>query len=107
VVFPFSQRHRRETNRPIPNPDVVLAEGVDGWAVLINLDTSRSVALNPTGIVVWKLPDGRRCFDDVIAAVARHYRDVPDTATSDVVALLDMLAEEGLVGEEWVPAASA
>jgi pimeloyl-ACP methyl ester carboxylesterase len=86
---------------PIPNPAAILQEGQDGWAVLVNLDTAGSLALNPTGVVVWRLVDGKRNVGGIIAAVSSHFKDVPDTMADDVSALLDTLAEEGLIGHEW------
>jgi hypothetical protein len=85
---------------PLPNPAVVFREELDGWAVLVNLDTAASLALNPTGIVVWKLVDGKLSVQDIVASVGCHFRDVPDTMPDDVIALLDTLAEDGFIGHE-------
>jgi hypothetical protein len=85
---------------PFANPTAIFRAGSDGWAVLVNTDTAGSVALDAAGIVVWKLIDGRRSAEAIVAAVRRHFRDAPDTVADDVVSLLDTLAEEGLVGYE-------
>jgi hypothetical protein len=88
------------TTKPITNPTAVLQENSDGWGVLVNMDTAASVALNPTGVVVWKLIDGKRGVAEIIAKVTRQFKHVPDTAAADIEALLSTLAEEGLIGYE-------
>jgi hypothetical protein len=87
--------------KPIANPAVIFQEQFDHWAVLVNLDTAGAVALNPTGVVVWKLIDGQRSVVDIVTAVEGHFKNVPDTVADDVSALLDALAEDGFVGFEW------
>jgi len=94
-----------ETDKPVANPIAVLREEFDGWAVLVNMDTGASVALNPTGIVVWKLIDGKRAVNELVQAFKAQFHfdsttDVPDTVTDDVQDLLAMLAQEGFVGYE-------
>lgn len=91
---------RRDSSRYWANPGVVCQEGSDGWAVLINSDTVDSLALNPTGLAVWRLVNGRRSAMQIAAAVRRHFHDVPGSVTNDVINLLDILAEDGFIGEE-------
>ena len=86
---------------PIPNPAVVFQTGRDRWAALVNLDTAASLALNPTGVVVWKLVDGKRDAAAIIAAVRNRFQGVPDSVADDVLALLETLAKDGFVGYEW------
>jgi hypothetical protein len=86
--------------KPMANPAVIFQEQFDHWAVLVNLDTAGAVALNPTGVLVWKLIDGQRNAADIVAAVGGHFQNVPDTVADDVSALLDALAEDGFVGFE-------
>jgi hypothetical protein len=89
----------------VANPTAVLREEFDGWAVLVNMDTGASVALNPTGIMVWRLIDGKRAVRDIVRIFkARFGFDSrtagPDTVGDDVRNLLTILTEEGLVGYE-------
>ena len=88
------------TSVPVPNPAVILRKLDEREAVLVNLDTAASLALNTTSILVWESLDGRRCARDVVAAVRGHFRDVPDTVDDDVIALLSLFAEGGFVGFE-------
>lgn len=91
------------SDKPVANPSAIFQETEDGWAVLVNLDTACSLALNPSGILVWQLIDGQRSVREITDDVKRHFRDTPPSATDDVIALLDILAEEGMIGLEWAP----
>ena len=93
--------------RPLINPSVIERQALDGEAVLVNMDTAAALALNATGVVVWQLLDGQRSVEQIIAAVERHFRDVPDSVAKDVTALLYTLAEDAFIGFEWIPAAPA
>jgi hypothetical protein len=90
-----------ERSNPIANPAAVLQEEPGGGAWLLNPDSAGALALNPTGIVVWKLINGRRGVSNIAAAVRRHFIDAPESVESDVSALLEVLTEEGFVGYEY------
>jgi len=85
---------------PIPNPAVACRPSDDGWLVLVNLDTARSVALNPTAASIWRLVDGRRIPARIVAALATAWDDVPADATTHVDEVLATLEEAGFVGRE-------
>jgi len=85
---------------PIPNPAAVQEKGDDGWTLLVNPDTAGAMAVNPTGALIWKLVDGRRTTEQIVAAVRKRYPDAPDSVKDDVLGILDKLTEEGFVGEE-------
>jgi len=89
-----------DTERPIANPSAVFQKGFDDWAVVVNMDTGASVSLNPTGIAVWQLINGRRTVDQIVRAFTSQFREVPDSVDEDVGSLLTTLKEEGLVGYE-------
>jgi hypothetical protein len=85
---------------PIPNPASFFREDQSGWGVLVNMDTAASVALNPTGCMIWKLIDGKRSGKDIGSAFMKGFQDAPHSAYEDAMALLASLAEEGLIGYE-------
>lgn len=85
---------------PIPNPIVVLREEFDDWAVLFNPDTAEAVGINPIGVSVWKLLDGKRNLDDIVSEIGQQYDEVPEAASEDVTQFIDDLAEGGYVGYE-------
>jgi hypothetical protein len=88
------------TLKAISNPDVVFREGVDKWAVLVNLDNAASIALNPTGVLVWKMIEMEHSIEDIVSTIKHQYKNVPDSVTNDIFSLLHTLAEEGFVGYE-------
>ena len=57
------------TDKPVANPVVVLREEFDDWALLFNPDTAEAVGINPLGVAVWKLLDGRHTLDQIVAMV--------------------------------------
>jgi len=87
-------------DRPIPNPLAIREQGPDGWTLLVNPDIAAAVAVNPTGALIWKLANGRRTVDGIIACVRRRFPDAPDSVNDDVTALLAKLSEAGLIGRE-------
>ncbi len=98
----YLKNRYRFLSTPIPNPSAVFKEDRDGWGVLVNLDTASAMALNPTGSAIWKLIDGRHRMEDVIAALRVQFQSVPSSIADDVTALLDILAEEGMIGYEVI-----
>ena len=91
------------SSKPVANPAVICRETSSGEAVLVNLDTAASLALNPTGLLVWQLVDGEPSVEQIIAGVRARFEDVPDTVDGEVIGLLDILAEDGFIGFEWKP----
>ena len=88
---------------PIPNPIVVLREEFDDWAVLFNPDTAAAVGINPIGVSVWKLLDGKRNLDDIVSEIGHQYDDVPGAAREELTKFIDDLADGGYIGYEVDP----
>ncbi len=57
--------------KPIANPFVILREEFDDWAVLFDPDTGHGFGLNPTGVYIWKLLDGKHSIEDMLSALRR------------------------------------
>lgn len=85
---------------PIPNPSAIFRKEIEEWGVLFNLDTAASLALNPTGAMIWKLILKQKKIVEIIEAVKSSFNNVPDSIGNDVTALIDLLTEEGFVGQE-------
>ncbi len=90
-----------ERSNPVANPAAVLQAEPGGGAWLFNPDSAGALALNTTGVVVWKLINGRRSVPDIAAGVRRRFVGAPESVESDVAGLLDVLTEEGFVGYEY------
>jgi len=87
--------------KPRANPAVVQREAPEGEMVLINLDSAASIVLNSTGLLVWRLVDGRRTVKHILAVMRRQMPDAPRELAGDVVCLLEELAADGFIGFEW------
>ena len=55
-------------SRPMANPAVLFREVLKDEAVLVNMDSGASIAINNTGILVWKLSDGQRTVEQIVRA---------------------------------------
>jgi SynChlorMet cassette protein ScmD len=86
--------------RPIANPVVVLREEFDDWAVVFNPDTAEAAGINPVGVAAWKMMDGSRTVEGIIAAIREQFDDVPETAPEEISSFVENLAEKGFVGYE-------
>jgi hypothetical protein len=95
------QSNIKQAAIPLANPAAICRALPGGEAVLVNMDTAGSLALNHTGFAVWQLVDGRRTVAEIIAAVSRQFSDAPANVAEDVVALLEELAADGFIGFEW------
>jgi len=89
-----------ENKRPVVNSFVALREEFDDWAILFNPDTSDAVGINPVGVAVWKLMDGRSSLEEIVTKVRDCFGDVPDVADKDIQAFVEDLAGRGFVGYE-------
>ena len=84
---------------PVTNPVVVLREEFDDWAVLFNPDTAYALGVNPVGVAVWKLLDGKRSLGEVVALLKDSFEGVPSTVEAEVLAFADELARHGFIGQ--------
>ena len=85
---------------PVRNPVAVLREEFDDWAVLFNPDTAKAVGINPVGVAVWKLLDGKRTIEEVIEGIEQQYDEVPDSVQEEVSTFMDELTQGGFIGYE-------
>lgn len=81
---------------PVALSVVVLREEFDEWAVLYNPDTSDAVGINPVGVAIWKLLDGKHSLTAIATEVNTLFEEVPETAGDDLAAFIRSLEERGL-----------
>jgi SynChlorMet cassette protein ScmD len=93
-----------EQKNPIANPQIVLREEFDDWAILFDPDTGNAFGLNPTGVFVWKLLDGKHCVDDIVKRLRAEAEDVPEDAGEHARQFIASLEQQGLVGYEQMQA---
>ena len=97
---PAATRPKTISDTPFPNPLAICEDGPDGWTLLVNPDTAAAIAVNLTGALIWRLANGRRTVDDIVARVRRRFPHAPGSLADDVAVLLSTLSEAGLIGEE-------
>ena len=85
------------TDRPIANPDAVLREEFDDWALLFEPVTGEAVGIGPVGVAIWKLLDGQRTLAQIAAEIEAMCEDAPDTVLEDAVAFVSDLERHLLV----------
>lgn len=88
------------TKIAIANPIVVLRKEFDDWAVLFNPDTAEAVGVNPVGVAVWEMLDGKNSVENIADQISRDFADVPGSAAGEIEAFIKNLADRGFVGSE-------
>jgi len=90
----------QDSLKPIPNPIVVLREEADGWALLFNPDNADILMINPTGISIWKMLNGKHSVEDFLEDLTNRFADVPENAIDQVYSFIHSLENRGFVGFE-------
>ncbi|MDQ7783739.1 MAG: SynChlorMet cassette protein ScmD [Desulfomonilaceae bacterium] len=90
----------RGKSKPTANPDLILREEFDDWAILFDPDTGDGYGLNPVGVFVWKRLDGRHSEKDILEELIRAFDDVPEDAEAHLSEFVKDLAGRGYVGYE-------
>ncbi len=96
-----------EQNNPIANPLIVLREEFDDWAILFDPDTGNAFGLNPTGVFIWKLLDGKHRMEDIIIKLRDEAENVPEDAGEHARQFIASLEQQGLVGYEVIAGSPA
>ncbi|MHB8771636.1 MAG: SynChlorMet cassette protein ScmD [Syntrophales bacterium] len=87
-----------EKKNAIANPLIVLREEFDDWAILFDPQTGNTFSLNPVGVLIWKLLDGRHTLGDIVTRIGEEANDVPADVTVQVQNFIRETARLGLVG---------
>jgi SynChlorMet cassette protein ScmD len=90
-------RDMADSSKPIQNPVVVLREESDDWAILFNPDSGAAVGINPIGVYVWKLMDGKHALSEITALLGERFMDVPKNARKDIRTYISKLVKKGFV----------
>lgn len=74
----------------IANPLIVLREEFDDWALLFNPDTGNTFALNPLGVLIWKMMAEGKSLREITEATREETEDFPPEGKNEVT---DFIAE--------------
>lgn len=79
------------------NEPAVIADVIDGEAVIMNLERGSYYGLDQIGADIWQLILAGRTFDDIATAIAEHFDIERERVASDVNALAAQMIEERLI----------
>jgi Coenzyme PQQ synthesis protein D (PqqD) len=79
------------------NSPQVTHETIDGEAVILNLDTGSYYSVNNAAAVIWNLLDSGMSIGRIVETVSAKYTGEPKEIEAGVNALIEKLAEEGLI----------
>ena len=83
----------------IQRSEKVTFQKVAEEAVLIHLDTGTYFSLNNIGTEFWELFDGERTIKELADVIANKYEVDVEMVTTDLIELVEKLAEDELVLE--------
>jgi hypothetical protein len=83
----------------IRNPDVVLREEEADGGLLFNPDTNQIRVVNATGLLIWKLCDGKHGLADMSRALEEAFEGADsDQARKDVLTYIEDMKNTGFIG---------
>ncbi len=82
-----------------PSADVQEAS-LEGETVLLDLSTGRYYTLNRLGSVIWEHCTSHNTVRDIHANLCNRFEVAPERALDDLIALINQLAQEGLLQQE-------
>ena len=80
----------------IANPEVILRQEFDDWAILFDPDTGNAFGVNPIGVLVWKHLDGINDTEAIIGLIRQEAADVPDNVADHVRDFMKTALDLGL-----------
>ena len=86
------------TGRRIRQNPQVVSSRLGEAGVLVHLETNRIFELNPTGVRIWELADGRTVAE-IEEMLQREFDVPPDRLRSELTALVSELSREGLIDD--------
>ena len=81
------------------NAPSVVAEVIDGEAVIVNMENGSYYSIDDSGAFVWDLIAQGARFDDIVATAERHYASSEVDIASHVAALISEFIKEDLVAQ--------
>jgi len=58
------------------------------------------VGVNPVGVAIWEMLDGKNSVTDISQQINRDFSGVPGSAAEEIRSFIKELAERGFVGSE-------
>lgn len=86
--------------KPIANPQAVLREEFDDWAVLFDPKTADAFGVNPIGVFIWKRLDGKKTMAEIVEELRKNCDELPPEVMDHVNNFIQSLVDRGLAGYE-------
>lgn len=80
----------------LANPEVVLREEFDDWAILFDPDSGEGYGLNPVSVVIWKCLDGNHSLPDIADVIRESCDEIPAKVDNHINDFILDLVENGL-----------
>ena len=82
---------------PNKNPNIVIREEFDDWALLFNPESGKVHGINPTTVLIWQQIDGTSSIKEISERLKEVFDKTPDTIDEDVRSIIEHLAEIGYI----------
>jgi len=79
-------------------PSVVFRENFDDMAVVYDPEGGKAFGLNPVGVIIWQLLDGKHTLDQIVDEVIKRCTQTPDNLKEHVWTFISSLLDSGLIG---------
>lgn len=87
----------KDSRKPLADPLIVFREEFEDSGLLFNPDTGEMYGLNPVGMEIWKLLDGRHTLSDIAQHLQNTFEDVAEEMPDHVQFFIDALVLKGFV----------
>jgi SynChlorMet cassette protein ScmD len=97
----------KRDDKPLVDPQLVLREEFDDWAILFDPDSGDSYGLNPVSVFIFKRLDGKRTIQNIVDEVKSECEDAPEDVATFIEEFISDLVEKGFAGCEYLPQVGA
>jgi SynChlorMet cassette protein ScmD len=85
-------------SKPILNPDLVLRQEFDDWAVLFDPNSGEAYALDPVGVFIAQRLDGNKSIMQITRELSEFFENIPPEADEDALVFVNSLLEKEMAG---------
>ena len=96
----ISMKEAEQFKIPIVNPSVQLLLDSENKPILINTDTTISMTINESALLLWKLINNKRTMKDILTRFQEEFTNPSSQIIDDGKQFLDQLIQKGFIGFE-------
>jgi len=87
--------------KPVSNPDVILREEFDDWAILFDPDSGEGYGLNPVSVFIYKWLDDKHTIPEITSELHYGCMNTPGDIEEHTTDFVKELVDKGLMGYEF------